>query len=108
MRLLPKDTTVRHIDLLDYGPKTLLGWHQDSFSIDRHTFTVVTTIVFRGRGGVDYAPIERKFRGGGRVVEAHMRAFHCRHAAVVGSGDERMASGIFRFPFPKKDVGMKV
>eukprot|EP00397_Hematodinium_sp_SG-2012_P059583 GEMP01076568.1.p1 GENE.GEMP01076568.1~~GEMP01076568.1.p1 ORF type:complete len:211 (+),score=45.30 GEMP01076568.1:70-702(+) len=60
MRLLPKDTTVRHIDLLDYGPKTLLGWHQDSFSIDRHTFTVVTTIVFRGRGGVDYAPIERK------------------------------------------------
>merc|ERR1712224_857580 len=45
-------------DVLDYRDGSLLGWHQDSMDLSRHTFTVVLTLYVEGEGRFEWRRIE--------------------------------------------------
>lgn len=44
-------------DVLDYRGSQLLGWHQDSMDLSRHTFTIVLTLVAEGDGRFEWRRI---------------------------------------------------
>jgi len=44
-------------DVLDYRGGSLLGWHQDSMDLSRHTFTIVLTLYTEGEGRFEWRRI---------------------------------------------------
>ena len=61
-----QDVLISHTDLLDYGPRTMLGWHQDNMVAEKmpaQTFTLVLTLYADGDGRTDWRIIERSSSG---------------------------------------------
>jgi len=52
-----QDVEVSFGDVLDYRPGHLLGWHQDSMALTRHTFTAVLTLAAEGQGAFEWRKI---------------------------------------------------
>lgn len=55
--LAKQDVNVAYGDVLDYRDSSLLGWHQDSMDLDRHTFTIVLTLHVEGEGRFEWRQI---------------------------------------------------
>eukprot|EP00747_Dinoflagellata_sp_TGD_P214224 gnl/TRDRNA2_/TRDRNA2_87113_c0_seq1.p1 gnl/TRDRNA2_/TRDRNA2_87113_c0~~gnl/TRDRNA2_/TRDRNA2_87113_c0_seq1.p1 ORF type:complete len:274 (+),score=27.24 gnl/TRDRNA2_/TRDRNA2_87113_c0_seq1:121-942(+) len=71
IRALPgQDIEVCFGDVLDYREGHLLGWHQDSMDLTRHTFTVVMTLAADGEGRFEWREIAADGQSLGQVVSS--------------------------------------
>lgn len=65
-----QDVEVSFGDVLVYRPGDLLGWHQDSMALTRHTFTAVLTLVSEGQGGFEWRRISDDGMSLGEMVDS--------------------------------------
>lgn len=70
MALSDQDVQVAFGDILDYQPGHLLGWHQDSMDLTRHTFTMVLTLAADGDGRFEWREINSDGQSLGETVSS--------------------------------------
>lgn len=65
-----QDVEVSFGDVLVYEGDQLLGWHQDSMDLSRHTFTMVLTLAAEGDGRFEWRRIAEDCRSLEEVTES--------------------------------------